>query len=165
MRRAVIQNVRVPEGAHLGPHDIIAFLDYEDGMAYAKKVNKPVMIDFTGHACVNCRKMEERVWSDSRVLQILKNDIVLISLYVDDKRKLPVEDQYTSSINGKKVTTIGKKWSEFQIEKYKANAQPYYVLLDHDGNNLNQYSAYNPDIEDYLDWLNEGIGNFQTAKE
>ena len=156
---------RVPEGAHLGPHDIIAFLDYEDGMAYAKKVNKPVMIDFTGHACVNCRKMEERVWSDSRVLQILKNDIVLISLYVDDKRALPVEDQYTSSINGKKVSTIGKKWSEFQIEKYKANAQPYYVLLDHNGNNLNEYSAYNPDIEDYLAWLNEGIENFQTKKD
>ncbi len=158
-------STRVPEGAHLGPHDIIAFLDYEDGMAYAKKVNKPVMIDFTGHACVNCRKMEERVWSDSRVLQILKNDIILISLYVDDKRALPIEDQYTSSINGKKVSTIGKKWSEFQIEKYKANAQPYYVLLDHNGDNLNEYSAYNPDIDDYLAWLNEGIENFQTKKD
>ncbi len=157
--------VKIPEGAHLGPHDIIAFLDYEDGMAYAKKTNKPVMIDFTGHACVNCRKMEERVWSDSRVLQILKNDVVLISLYVDDKRTLPIEDQYISSINGKKVTTIGKKWSEFQIEKYKANAQPYYVLLDHDGNNLNEYSAYNPDIEDYLTWLKDGIGNFKTSKD
>ncbi len=78
--------IEIPKGAHLGPHDIISFLDYEEGMAYAKKINKPVMIDFTGHACVNCRKMEERVWSDSRVLQILKNDIVLISLYVDDKR-------------------------------------------------------------------------------
>ena len=154
--------VAIPEGAHLGPHDIISFLDYEEGMAYAKKVNKPVMIDFTGHACVNCRKMEERVWSDSRVLQVLKNDIVLISLYVDDKRALPLEEQYTSSINGKKVKTIGKKWSEFQIEKYKANAQPYYVLLDHDGENLNAYSAYNPDIETYLSWLQEGIANFNT---
>lgn len=151
----------IPEGAHLGPHDIIAFLDYEQGMAYAKKVNKPVMLDFTGHACVNCRKMEERVWSDSRILQVLKNDIVLISLYVDDKRALPEEEQYTSAINGKKVKTIGKKWSEFQIEKYRANAQPYYVLLDHNGDNLNEYSAYNPDIEEYLNWLQEGIGNFK----
>ncbi len=157
--------MEIPQGAHLGPHDIISFLDYEEGMAYAKKMNKPVMIDFTGHACVNCRKMEERVWSDSRVLQVLKNDIVLISLYVDDKRALPVEEHYTSSINGKKVTTIGKKWSEFQINKYKANAQPYYVLLDHNGDNLNEYSAYNPDIEDYLSWLQEGIGNFQPTKE
>ena len=151
----------IPENAHLGPHDIISFYDYDKGMAYAKKVNKPVMIDFTGHACVNCRKMEERVWSDSRVLQVLKNDIVLISLYVDDKRTLPEEEHYTSSINGKKVTTIGKKWSEFQINKYKANAQPYYVLIDLDGNNLNEYSAYNPDIETYLAWLQEGIGNFK----
>lgn len=157
--------IEIPKGAHLGPHDIISFLDYEEGMAYAKKINKPVMIDFTGHACVNCRKMEERVWSDSRVLQVLKNDIVLISLYVDDKRTLPVEDQYTSSINGKKVTTIGKKWSEFQINKYKANAQPYYVLIDHNGANLNEYSAYNPDIEEYLSWLQEGIENFKPDAE
>lgn len=157
--------IEIPKGAHLGPHDIISFLDYEEGMAYAKKINKPVMIDFTGHACVNCRKMEERVWSDSRVLQVLKNEIVLISLYVDDKRALPVEDQYTSSINGKKVTTIGKKWSEFQINKYKANAQPYYVLLDHNGDNLNEYSAYNPDIQEYLSWLQEGLENFKPDTE
>lgn len=157
-------SMEIPEGAHLGPHDIISFDDYDQGMAYAIKVNKPVMIDFTGHACVNCRKMEERVWSDSRVLQILKNDLVLISLYVDDKRSLPLEEQYTSSINGKKVTTIGKKWSEFQIEKYKANAQPYYVLIDHHGDNLNDYSAYNPNIEDYLSWLREGLSNFQSEK-
>jgi thiol:disulfide interchange protein DsbD len=138
----------------------VAFLDYDAGMAYARKVNKPVMLDFTGHACVNCRKMEERVWSDPRVLEVLKNDVVLVSLYVDDKRELPEEDQYPSRIDGKQVTSIGKKWSEFQIEKYQANAQPYYVLLDHNGNNLNPYSAYNPDVEDYLTWLREGIGNF-----
>ena len=150
----------IPKGAHLGPHDIISFYDYDQGMAYAKKVNKPVMLDFTGHACVNCRKMEERVWSDPRVLQVLKNKVVLISLYVDDKRQLPENEQYTSDINGKKVTTIGKKWSEFQIKKYKANAQPYYVLLDHDGNNLNEHTAYNPDADDYLAWLNEGITNY-----
>ena len=152
----------IPEGAHLGPHDIISFYDYDQGMVYAKKVNKPVMLDFTGHACVNCRKMEERVWSDPRVLQVLKNKVVLISLYVDDKRQLPENEQYTSEINGKKVTAIGKKWSEFQIKKYKANAQPYYVLLDHNGNNLNEHTAYNPDADDYLAWLNEGIGNFKN---
>ncbi len=151
----------IPDGAHLGPHDIISFLDYDKGMAYAKEVDKPVMIDFTGHACVNCRKMEERVWSDPKVLQVLKNDLVLISLYVDDKRKLPEYEQYTSETTGRKVKTIGNKWSDFQIKKYKANAQPYYVLLDHDGNNLNPYSAYNPDIEEYLDWLQEGISRFK----
>jgi len=151
----------IPKGAHLGPHDIISFNDYDKGMAYAKKVSLPVLLDFTGHACVNCRKMEERVWSDASVLQVLKNKIVLISLYVDDKRKLPESEHYASELTGKKVTTIGKKWSEFQIKKYKANAQPYYVLLDHDGNNLNEHTAYNPDIDEYLTWLNEGIGNFK----
>jgi thiol:disulfide interchange protein DsbD len=156
-----ITEAALPEGAHLGPHDIVAFLDYEVGMEYARKVNKPVMLDFTGHACVNCRKMEERVWSDTRILQILKNEVVLISLYVDDKRQLTEEEQYTSKIDGKKVTTIGKKWSEFQIEKYEANAQPYYVLLDHEGNNLNPYSAYTPDADEYLSWLKEGIANFE----
>jgi len=156
-----ITEAALPEGAHLGPHDIVAFLDYEVGMEYARTVNKPVMLDFTGHACVNCRKMEERVWSDPRILQILKNEVVLISLYVDDKRQLPEQEQYTSKIDGKKVTTIGKKWSEFQIEKYEANAQPYYVLLDQQGNNLNPYSAYTPDAEEYLGWLKEGIANFE----
>jgi thiol:disulfide interchange protein DsbD len=151
----------IPDGAHLGPHDIISFLDYDKGMAYAKEIDKPVMIDFTGHACVNCRKMEERVWSDPKVLQVLKNKLVLISLYVDDKRKLPENERYTSETTGRKVKTIGNKWSDFQIKKYKANAQPYYVLLDHDGNNLNPYSAYNPDIEEYLDWLQEGISRFK----
>lgn len=151
---------KIPDGAKLGPHDIIAFLDYDKGMAYAKKVGLPVLLDFTGHACVNCRKMEERVWSDPKILPILKNDIVLISLYVDDKRDLPENEQYISEITGKKVITIGKKWSEFQIKKYKANAQPYYVLLDHNGDNLNEHTAYNPNIEEYLAWLNDGIGNF-----
>ena len=152
----------MPEGAHLGPHDIIAFNNYDKGMAFAKKVNKPVLLDFTGHACVNCRKMEERVWSDPSVLQVLKNKIVLISLYVDDKRELPENEHYTSEFTGKKVTTIGKKWSEFQIKKYKANAQPYYVLLDQNGDNLNEHTAYNPEIEEYLAWLNEGIKNFNN---
>ncbi len=155
---------KLPSGAHLGPHDIISFHDYNTGMAYAKKVNKPVLLDFTGHACVNCRKMEENVWSDPEVLSVLKNDIVLISLYVDDKRPLPIEAQYTSETTGKKIKTIGNKWSDFQIKKYKANAQPYYVLLNHQGDNLNAYSAYNPDIAAYLAWLKEGVSNFEKQE-
>lgn len=149
----------LPEGAELGPYDIPVFKDYDNGMAYAKQVNKPVMLDFTGYACVNCRKMEERVWPDPQILEILKNKVVLVSLYVDDKRDLPENQKYTST-NGKEITTVGGKWSDFEIEKYKANAQPYYVLVDHDGNNLNDHTAYNPDVEEYLAWLQEGIGNF-----
>ncbi|MFK5891447.1 MAG: cytochrome c biogenesis protein CcdA [Flavobacteriaceae bacterium] len=155
------QLTELPEGAEYGPHDIPVFLDYDTAMAYAKKVGKPVMLDFTGKACVNCRKMEERVWSDQRVLNILTNKVVLISLYVDFQKQLPKEKQYTSKTTGKKIRTIGNKWSDFQITKYKANAQPYYVLINHKGKNLNKYMAYNPDVQVYLNWLKEGIKNFK----
>jgi thiol:disulfide interchange protein DsbD len=150
----------LPDGAHEGPHDILAFVDYEKGMAYAKQVNKPVLIDFTGHACVNCRKMEDYVWSDPQVLSILKNEVVLISLYVDDKRELPLSEQYTSKETGKKIKYIGQKWSDFQLKNYKANAQPFYVLINHQEEMLIDPSAYNPDIQAYIDWLKAGIAKF-----
>ncbi len=149
-----------PEGAHLGPHDILSFKDYETGLAYAKKVGKPVLIDFTGHACVNCRKMEERVWSEPKILKLLKEEIVLISLYVDDKRKLPDSLNVVSKINGKKLKYIGQRWSEFQTLKYKANAQPFYVLMDHNEENLIEPVGYTPDIEEYYDWLQRGVAAF-----
>lgn len=150
----------LPDGAKFGEHDIISFTDYETGLAYAKKVNKPVLIDFTGYACVNCRKMEEYVWSEPSVLKTLKNDIVLISLYVDYKKELPKSEQYVSETTGKKIKTVGNKWSDFQITKYKANAQPYYVLIDHKEANLNKPVGYTPDENEYLKWLQEGITNF-----
>ncbi|WP_313112578.1 protein-disulfide reductase DsbD family protein [Aequorivita sediminis] len=149
-----------PEGAHLGPHDILAFHDYETGLAYAKKVGKPVLVDFTGHACVNCRKMEERVWSEPKILKLLNNDVVLISLYVDDKRPLADGEKYVSEISGKELKYIGQKWSEFQILRYKANAQPFYVLMDHNEENLIDPVGYTPDIEEYYDWLQNGVGAF-----
>lgn len=149
--------VALPEGAEFGPHNIVAFTDYDQGMAYAKKVGKPVMIDFTGHACVNCRKMEDNVWSDEKVQKILKGDLVLISLYVDDKRELPSNEQIVSKLTGKKIKYIGQKWSEFQTITYKTNAQPFYVLTDSNGKLLNEPSAYNPNIEEYLSWLKNGL--------
>lgn len=151
----------LPEGAEYGPQDIITFHDYDAGMEFAKKAGKPVLLDFTGYACVNCRKMEELVWSDPKVLGILKNDIVLISLYVDDKKELPASEQYVSETTGKKIKTIGNKWSDFQIKTYKANAQPFYVIVDHNSSNLAAPSAYNPDIKEYLTWLKVGISNFK----
>lgn len=153
-------NSNLPEGADYGPHDLVSFHDYEQGMAYAEKQNLPVLLDFTGHACVNCRKMEERVWSEDEVLNLLKNDIVLISLYVDDQRDLPEHEQYVSEATGKEIETIGNKWSDFQITNYKANAQPYYVLLDNEGNELNDPIAYEPDADKYLQWLKNGVNNF-----
>lgn len=146
----------LPKGAEYGPHDIVAFKDYEEGMAYAKKVEKPVFLDFTGKACVNCRKMEEKVWSETKVLQVLRNDVVLISLYVDYRKSLPKSEQYISEVTGKKVKTVGNKWSDFQMEKYQTNAQPYYVILDNNGNDLSSPTAYTPDANEYYEWLVNG---------
>ncbi|MGB3606382.1 protein-disulfide reductase DsbD family protein [Psychroserpens sp.] len=156
-------NNDIPEGAHLlAPHDILAFNDYDKGLAYAKKVNKPVMIDFTGWACVNCRKMEQQVWVQPKILEKLKNDLVLISLYVDDKRKLSENEITDSKLKpGKKLKYIGQKWSELQTIKYKTNTQPFYVLMNHDETSLNEPVAYTPNADDYYDWLQEGIENFK----
>ena len=154
----------IPEGAHLlAPHDILAFNDYETGLAYAKKVGKPVMLDFTGWACVNCRKMEQNVWVDPEVLSKLKNDIVLISLYVDEQIDFPEGEAPDSKLRpGKKLRNMGQKWSEMQTIRYKTNTQPYYVLMDHDEENLNEPAGYTPDAKEYNAWLKEGIGNFKN---
>lgn len=152
----------LPEGAELGPHGIMVFHDYEDGLAYAREIKRPIMLDFTGHACVNCRKMENNVWSDPAVLPILKSDVVLISLYVDDKRELPREEQSVTDA-GDEIETIGDKWTHFMISKYKTNAQPLYVITDLNGNNLNDSKptiSY-VNTEEYLQWLKKGISNFK----
>lgn len=152
----------LPEGAKYTAHDIVSFTDYELGLAYARQENKPVLIDFTGLACVNCRKMEERVWSETNVLQTLQQDVVLISLYVDDKRDLPENEQYVSETTGKKIETIGNKWSDFQIARYRANAQPFYVLIDLDEELLSKPIGYEPDADAYYEWLKRGIENFKS---
>lgn len=154
-------DIALPDGAHIGPHGIIAFEDYDKGVAYAKEVKKPILIDFTGYACVNCRKMEDKVWSDDHILPTLKKDIVLISLYVDSKIELPTKEQYISETTGKKIKTIGNKWSDFQITKYKTNSQPYYILVGLDEENLNEPVGYTPDVNEYGAWLKEGIANFK----
>ena len=154
---------QLPDGAHLmPPHNIVAFNDYDKGLAYAKQVNKPIMLDFTGHACVNCRKMEQNVWAKDEILPILKNDVVLISLYVDDKRPLSNGEELESQLRpGKKLKYIGQKWSEFQTIKYGANAQPFYVLLNTNEEKLNEPVAYTPDVTEYHNWLTKGITNFK----
>lgn len=151
----------LPEHAHLGPHGIVAFEDYEHGLAYAKQVNKPVLLDFTGDACANCRKMEDNVWSDASILPILKEKVVLISLYCDRKIELPKEQQYVSKTTGKEVVTIGNKWTDFQITRYKSNSQPLYVILDTDGNDLSKPIAFTFDKQEYKQWLEDGISKFK----
>ncbi len=154
------ENVKIalPEHAHLGPHDIVSFEDYAQGLAYAKAMKKPLMIDFTGKACVNCRKMEDYVWSNPAVLEIMKNDIVVVSLYVDYKKELPEAEQFISKETGKKIRTVGNKWSEMQAIKYKTNTQPYYVMLNPETEEqINTPYAYNSDAEKFLNWLKEGV--------
>ena len=159
-------SIVLPEGAKSGPHGLIVFDDYEKGLAYAKTVNKPIMLDFTGYACVNCRKMENNVWSVPTVLSLLKNQVVLISLYVDDKRELPKNEQFVSKTTGSDIETIGDKWTDFMISKYKTNTQPLYVLTDLEGNNLN---ISKPTIsyvgaDEYEIWLKTGIESFTKTK-
>ena len=147
----------LPEHAHAGPHGIVAFEDYEHGLAYAKKVGKPVLLDFTGDACANCRKMEDNVWSDKSILPILKEKVVLISLYCDRKIELPKDQQYVSKTTGKEVVTIGNKWTDFQITRYKSNSQPLYVMLNNDGEDKSKPIAYTTNIQEYKKWLEDGI--------
>jgi thioredoxin-related protein len=147
------------------PLNLDCFFDYEEGMEYAATVNKPVMIDFTGHSCVNCRKMEVSVWSDPMVLQRLREKYVLISLYVDDKTRLPEEEQYVSEIfEGKRIRTIGNKWSDFQTQRFKTNSQPYYVLLDNEGNLLVEPQDYNLNISNYVDFLDRGLTEYKRRQ-
>ena len=143
-------------GLFHAPHGLDAFYDYEEGLAYAKSVNKPVLIDFTGWSCTNCRKMEASVWPDKEVIRRLREDYVLISLYVDDKTELKEDEKYISSFSGKKVNTIGQKWSDFQASKFGTNSQPYYIITDHDGKIMVPPQAYNLDISNYVIFLDKG---------
>ena len=152
----------LPDGAKSGPHGIVLFDDYEKGWAYAKTVNKPIMLDFTGFACVNCRKMENNVWSDATVLALLKEKVVVISLYVDDKRELPKDKQFISKATGDEIETIGDKWTDFMITTYKTNTQPLYVLTDLKGKSLNtqQPTISYVGVKEYTAWLKSGIAKF-----
>ncbi len=139
------------------PHNLNCYHDYESGMAYAREQQKPVMIDFTGWSCVNCRKMEDNVWSDPSVLKRISEDYVLISLYVDDKEPLPAGEQKISLFSGKKIKTAGNRWSDMQASVYGSNSQPYYVLLDCNGRMLARPRGYTPDAAQYLNFLDEGL--------
>jgi thiol:disulfide interchange protein len=143
------------------PLNLDAFFDYDEGMAYARSVHKPVMIDFTGHACVNCRKMEANVWPDKKVYQRISQDYILIQLYVDDKTDMAKTEQ-TVTAGGKNIKTIGNKWSNLQAEKFQANSQPFYVLLDDNGNLLIPPSGADYDAASYLKFLDGGLNAFQT---
>lgn len=141
--------------------------DYDHALAYAKKVGKPLMVDFTGHACANCRKTEDYVWPDAGVIKRLNNEVVLVSLYVDDKRALDPKDFMTVVWFGKEreITDIGDKFKYMEETLYGQSSQPLYVLLDHNEKVLNKVRGYDPNIEDYINWLDEGITKFKDKSK
>lgn len=146
------------------PHGLEGYFDFEQGLACAKAQNKPMFIDFTGHGCVNCREMEANVWSDPRVLEKLKNEFVIIALYVDDKAELPQNEWVTSTYDHKIKKTIGKKFADFQISRFGVNAQPYYVLLDQNQELLTKPTARDLNPDHFLDFLDKGLAEFKVRQ-
>ncbi len=147
------------------PLGLDCFKDFEEGVAHAKEVNKPILLDFTGWACVNCRKMEENVWSDPSVYQLLKEEYILISLYVDDRKELPEAEKFDFKYDSgriKSIETVGQKWGTFQTINFNAASQPYYVLLSPNMEVLNDAVQY-VDVETYEAWLKSGLGKHQLS--
>jgi len=145
------------------PHGLQGYFDYDQALRVSKELKKPIFVDFTGHGCTNCREMENRVWSDPLVLKRLRENFVLVALYVDDKTiELPKEEQYTNA-DGREIKLLGRKNSEIQINNFKANAQPYYVILDSDGNLLVPARAYDLDINAFVKFLDDGVDEFNKT--
>ncbi len=144
------------------PHHLEGFFDLEEAEAYAKREGKPLFIDFTGHGCVNCREMEQRVWSDPRVLEILRNDFVMVALYVDDKTELPESDWVTTE-SGKVLKSLGKINSHYALTQYGVNAQPYYVLKDNAGNILVEPRGYDLEVEGFINFLQAGLEAYRAG--
>ncbi|WP_339698486.1 cytochrome c biogenesis protein CcdA [Algoriphagus aquimarinus] len=146
------------------PLGIQGYFDYGQAMRAAKKSNKPLLIDFTGHGCANCRKMEENVWVDPQVLKRLKEDFVMVALYIDERLELPESEWYTSEYDDKVKKTLGKQNADFQITRFKNNAQPYYVILDHNENPLAQPKGYDTDIQAFVEFLDGAKKEFEERK-
>jgi thiol:disulfide interchange protein DsbD len=144
------------------PLGLKGYFDYEQGLACAKEQGKPVLIDFKGHACANCKRMEAKVWADPEILRRLRDNFVIIALYVDDRTPLPDNKWITSASDGKIKKTIGKICEDLEISKYKTNALPLYVITDHAGNTLNKPMPTNLNVEEYKKWLDEGVSVFKS---
>jgi thiol:disulfide interchange protein len=144
------------------PYDLQGYFDYEEGMACARQQNKPVLLDFKGHACSTCKVMEAKVWSDPNVLKRLREDFIIIALYVDDKTKLPESEWLTSDSDKTMKKTVGKKNLDFEISKFNTNTLPYYVITDTNGNPLTKAIGFEPDPNKYLTFLNEGLDKFEN---
>ena len=153
-------SIDVHPGKHVGPHGIPLFEDYDEALAHAKETNKPLLIDFTGKGCTNCRKMEDNVWIDPEVKKMFLEDFVVVSLFVDLREKLPENEQYVSETTGRKVRTVGNKWTDFQIRRFNRNTQPYYVILDHNEQEVVNGYGYDSDANKFANWLRTGLNGY-----
>jgi thioredoxin-related protein len=142
--------------------DLQGYFDYDEALACSKKMNKPVLLDFAGHSCKNCKKMYAEVWSDPKVLKMLRDKFIIACLYTDDNTNLSKEDMVKSRIDGKLKNTIGKKFNDLQIDKFNTNTLPLYAIVGSDGKILTgkKYHEYSPDIESFLSFLNDGLVNY-----
>jgi len=145
------------------PYNIKGYFDYEQGMSCAKELDKPVLVYFTGHSCSNCKQMQAKVWSNSKVQKMLNKEYVVIALYIDDKEKLPESEWVQSEYDGKTKKTIGKVNADLQITKFNSNTQPYYVLLDNSGKELTESMGYELDPQKFIDFLNKGLEKFHES--
>jgi thiol:disulfide interchange protein DsbD len=160
----ICEKPKYSESLHL-PHGLEGYFDFNQALACAKEQNKPLFIDFTGHGCVNCREMESNVWSDPKVLKRLRENFIVVAMYVDDKKiVLPESEWYTSEYDGKQKKTLGEVNFDFQKTKFGVNAQPYYVLLGLDGQVLAQPRAYDLDVDAFVQFLDTGVENFIQGK-
>ena len=145
------------------PLGLTGYYDFKQGLKCAKEQGKPVLLDFKGHACANCKLMEAKVWSDPEVLRRLRDNFVIIGLYVDDRTQLPENEWITSSVDGKIKKTIGKINEDLEISKFKTNALPLYVITDHEGNPFNKPMPTNMNVGEYKKWLDEGLAIFEKS--
>ena len=154
-----INNPKYGDFLHL-PHGLNGFFDMKEAEAYAEKVNKPIFIDFTGHGCVNCREMEARVWSNEQVLQILRDEYVIVALYTDDKMKLPESDWVTTE-SGKTLKSLGEVNANYALTRFSVNAQPYYVLQGKEGKILVDPRGYDLSVEGFVEFLKKGVEEYK----
>jgi thiol:disulfide interchange protein len=146
----------------VGDGSILVFHDLDIAREYAKKVNKPILVDFTGHSCANCRKTESKVWTNDKIRPVLQSDLVIVSLYCDDRTPLPENEvRYSETLQGK-IKNVGNKWSEYQIVRYKQISQPLYVIQDLNDNDLTKPIGYTPNIDEYHKFLEDGIKKFNS---
>ncbi len=143
------------------PHGLEGYFDYKQALACTKQQNKPLFIDFVGHSCSNCKEMEAKVWSDPRVLERLRNNYIIVALYIDERKELPENEWYTSKVDGKVKKTVGKQNADLQISRFNINGQPYYVQLNGDETTLVEPRGYDLDVEAFIKFLDNGVEEYK----